>query len=106
MEEDPNIPTLLVTDHDATFTNKYYNSIYDDIDNLKYKYLNITEDQVDANTFNGTIQQWIANIAQATALTIYQEIFEESYAGDEVAKPYYVSLNLYLFFHPLMKIIF
>lgn len=98
LQENPDIPSLLIADHDSKFTNMYYNSIYDDVNNLNYEYINVTEDQVNDETFKETIQQWIANIANATATTLYQEIFGKTYVGDERAKPYYANelLNCYL----------
>lgn len=96
LEEEPDIPSLLITDHNRSFTNMYYNSLYDDTDNLNYSYINITEELVDSDTFSGTVQEWIANISNAVAKTLYEEVYNETYQGDQQSKPYIVSYVFYI----------
>lgn len=63
---------IVVTDHNnSSYTNKFYNSMYDNAENLNYKYLNSTDVPKDS------IQQHIADVSMILARSLYEEITKQ-----------------------------
>lgn len=63
---------IVVTDHNnSSYTNKFYNSMYDDAENLNYNYLNSSDAPKDS------IQQHIADVAMILARSLYEEITKQ-----------------------------
>lgn len=76
------IPGIVLTDHNSTYRNRFYNSIYDNPDNLQYTYYNSSEtDQIPSNS----IQHFIANVSNMLARSVFQEITHNEYRGKETA---------------------
>lgn len=66
----PDMTGLVVTDHSNTsYVNKFFNSMYDNVENLNYEYLNST-----AEIPKDSIQQHIINVSQILARSLYEEI--------------------------------
>ena len=70
-----NMPGLVFTDHEREYTNVFYNSLFDDINNIAYTYYNTSEED-DIN--KDTIQYYVANISKALAKALYEEITNRS----------------------------
>lgn len=72
----PTIPGVILADHGHEYLNKYYNSIYDNVDNIDYNYN-------DTDVKDNSIQYHTANITEMVARSVFQEIMQKSYKGDE-----------------------
>lgn len=71
---------LVISDHQQSYTNFFYNSIYDNASNIGYKYYNSTNGQI--NIPEDSIQQFIVNVSEIVAKSVYEEIKGVSYAGE------------------------
>lgn len=82
LRSNSSLPAIVITNHGYSYTNHYYNSMIDDVDNLNYTYypLNATN-----SIPYDSIQYYIANVSNVLANTIYQELRDRSYKGDEIA---------------------
>lgn len=78
--------------------NRFYHSIYDDQDNIKFRYYNTSEDFTVAMARNDnagypadSVQLAIRDVSTVLAATIYQLITGKPYNGDQGANPVLVS---------------
>ncbi|XP_030028007.2 nicastrin isoform X1 [Manduca sexta] len=106
--ESGDLGELLITDHNNTFTNMYYNSALDDYDKIGFNYHNISisSDGQFVPTpeliANGTmkeneLQVKISRLSTVVARTLYQRVTGKDYAGDVVASAHLVDEMLYCF---------
>ncbi|CAG9854280.1 unnamed protein product [Phyllotreta striolata] len=78
----PDFPGILITDHKTTYSNHFYNSIYDNSGNIKFKYYNLTEDSKNDELLpKESIQYFIKNVTETLGKSIYQEITGKAYNG-------------------------
>ncbi|CAH0548545.1 unnamed protein product [Brassicogethes aeneus] len=83
VKNDHNFPGAILTDYEKTFSNNFYNSIYDNSSNIAYKYYNVTEIENGKNIPKNSIQGYIVDVATALAKSVYQELKGEIYRGDQ-----------------------
>lgn len=83
------IPAIVITDHGLSYTNQYYNSLFDNVANVNYTYYPINQTN---NIPLDSIQYHIANISNVLARTIHHELNNKEYEGDAVADVVIVSL--------------
>ncbi|XP_041974458.1 nicastrin [Aricia agestis] len=106
--ESAKLSELLLVDHGDTFTNKYYESVLDDEENIGYVYHNIsigsdgTFVSTEALLANGTMKAYeaqvkLARLATALARTLYQEVTGKPYSGNVSASAHMVDEVLYCF---------
>lgn len=102
LRENTSFPALIIATNEPK--NKFYHSIYDDANNLKYTYKNSTKDfdQLDtigeASNFTQTsVQVKIRNIATAIGLGIYDMLETKKYSQNMVASSALVDEFLYCF---------
>lgn len=79
---------VLLADHKHEYVNHFYNSIYDNVENIKYVYMNNTENDTEVYG-DDSIQKFIVNVSTMVARAVYEEITHTSYAGNET-----VDINL------------
>lgn len=102
------LPEVLITDHNAEFTNLFYNSALDGFDKIDFEYRNITVDgngtfiSTDALLANGTMKEVdtqvkIARLATAVSRTMYQRVAGKLYTGNITASAHLVDEMLYCF---------
>lgn len=77
LKNNSGIPGVLLTDHTNSYVNKYYNSLYDNATNLKYQYLNLTDD----NGKFDNIQGYLVNVTNVIAKSLYHELENVEYTG-------------------------
>ncbi|XP_065171601.1 nicastrin-like isoform X1 [Atheta coriaria] len=90
--------SLVLTDYATNFTNAYYNSIYDNSNNIKFVYQNITNgDDVDTLP-KDSIQVFIGGVVDGIAKTLYEAVTKREYKGTERYNKYYINelLHCYL----------
>ncbi len=80
--------------------NRFYHSIFDDQDNIQFKYYNTTEDFTAAMPLNddvgfpaNSIQLAIRNVSTVLAASIFQMITGDPYTGDKGSNPILVSMR-------------
>ncbi|KAH8288623.1 hypothetical protein KR054_006753 [Drosophila jambulina] len=111
LRRDPNFRALILN---ARPTNKYYHSIYDDVDNVDFTYANTSQDftqLADVSDFKGmkadSLQMKVRNISSIVALALYQRLTGKEYTGTKVANPLLADELLYCFLQsadcPLFK---
>lgn len=78
--------------------NRFYHSIFDDQDNVNFKYYNTTQDFTVATALNdnvnfpaNSIQLAIRNVSTVLAATLYQMITGDPYNGQNGSSPILVS---------------
>lgn len=74
-------PGLIISDHEASYSNNFYNSIYDSSSNIAFEYYpNITND--DGSIIpQDSIQQFIVNVTENVAKSVYETITNKVYDG-------------------------
>ncbi|XP_013167231.1 PREDICTED: nicastrin [Papilio xuthus] len=106
--ESGEFPEVLLVDYKDTFTNAYYESVFDDADNIGFVYRNISVGPdgefvpTSALLANGTMREWdvqvkISRLATALALTLYQRVGGKPYADDVDASAHLADEMLYCF---------
>lgn len=111
LRRDPKFPALILN---ARPTNKYYHSIYDDLDNVDFVYANTSQDftkLVEVEDFKtlkaDSLQMKVRNISSIVALALYQNLTGKEYTGTKVANPLLADELLYCFLEsadcPLFK---
>ncbi|KAH8243041.1 hypothetical protein KR032_003870 [Drosophila birchii] len=111
LRRDRKFPALILN---ARPTNKYYHSIYDDVDNVEFTYANTTKnftELADVSDFKGlktdSLQMKVRNISSIVALALYQTLTGKEYTGTKVANPLLADELLYCFLQsadcPLFK---
>ncbi|XP_063229542.1 nicastrin [Bacillus rossius redtenbacheri] len=76
---DASFPGLVVTSHGDQFNNRFYHSIYDNVENVDYTYQNGSSPQLDS------IQTFLTNVSFSLATSLYNIITKKSYRGDVAA---------------------
>ncbi|KAH8383225.1 hypothetical protein KR009_007484 [Drosophila setifemur] len=111
LRRDSKFPALILN---ARPTNKYYHSIYDDVDNVDFKYANTSQDFTqltevgDFKTLKAdSLQMKVRNVSTIVALALYQTLTGKEYTGTKVANPLLADEFLYCFLEsadcPLFK---
>lgn len=71
--------------------NKFYHSIYDDIENIQFKYYNTTDDftvlqsidHLDSIYPSDSVQMGIRNVSSALAFAVYEMVTGKGFTGDK-----------------------
>lgn len=71
---------LTIADHEKSYTNHFYNSLYDNSSNIQYVYKNVSNDELIPKD---SIQNFIAGFAEDFGKTVYQLITGNRYTGLE-----------------------
>ncbi|KAL0850203.1 hypothetical protein ABMA28_012067 [Loxostege sticticalis] len=111
--ESGSLTEILIADHNAQFTNMFYNSALDDYTKIGFDYHNITvgsdgiflqNDEILAKgIMNATeIQVKISRLATSLARTLYKKITEEEYTGANQASAHLVDEMMYCFLRSQM----
>ncbi|XP_072378978.1 nicastrin [Diabrotica undecimpunctata] len=79
----PNFPGLIISDHKTSYANRFYNSIFDDADNIGFKYYNVSKDEEDQIP-KSSIQHYLANVTEVIGKSIYKEITGSDYNGNNI----------------------
>ncbi|KAJ8921173.1 hypothetical protein NQ315_013645 [Exocentrus adspersus] len=82
LKHNPGLPGLVISDHEKSYTNLFYNSIYDNSSNIEYQYYNVTKGQ---EIPKNSIQQFITNVSEVVAKSVYEEIMAVNYTGNLVS---------------------
>ncbi|KAJ8967043.1 hypothetical protein NQ314_003160 [Rhamnusium bicolor] len=75
-------PGMVLSDHEKSYTNNFYNSIFDNATNINFHYYNATESGNATSIPKNSIQQFIANISEVIARSVYEEITHKKYQED------------------------
>ncbi|XP_016981949.2 nicastrin isoform X1 [Drosophila rhopaloa] len=111
LRRDQKFPALILN---ARPTNKYYHSIYDDMDNVGFDYANTSKDftqLAEVNDFKNlkadSIQMKVRNVSSILAMALYQTLTGKEYTGTKVANPVLADEFLFCFLQsadcPLFK---
>ncbi|EDW43560.1 nicastrin isoform X2 [Drosophila sechellia] len=111
LRRDPNFNALILN---ARPTNKYYHSIYDDVDNVDFTYANTSKDftqLTEVNDFKSlkpdSLQMKVRNVSSIVAMALYQTITGKEYTGTKLVNPLMADEFLYCFLQsadcPLFK---
>ncbi|CAH0395070.1 unnamed protein product [Bemisia tabaci] len=92
LKEDPNIPGFILTNDYKKFNNRYYESIYDDAQNLGYEYSNGTK-----GILPGSVQFLLANLSTSLARALYETIFKQAAPDNATVTPKQVDELLYCY---------
>uniref|UniRef100_V5GWG1 Nicastrin n=1 Tax=Anoplophora glabripennis TaxID=217634 RepID=V5GWG1_ANOGL len=79
LRNNSDFPGLVIADHERSYTNFFYNSVYDNASNIGYKYYD-SESQV--NIPEDSIQRFIVNISEIVAKSVYETITGNTYSGE------------------------
>lgn len=97
-------PVVILHPNRRYFTvNHYYHSVYDDVDNIAFKYRNTTDNYVELkdlsdNSYTAdTVQAKIKNVSSLLAFTLYELITGTSYTRPVGANPNLVDQLLYCY---------
>ncbi|CAH2015980.1 unnamed protein product [Acanthoscelides obtectus] len=78
MKKLPSFPGLVISDHETSYTNHFYNSIFDDAVNIGFTY--------DPNaTEQNSLQYFIANVSEVIGNRVYETITGKHYSGKYTA---------------------
>lgn len=80
LKNNSDFPGLVISDHERSYTNTFYNSIYDNSSNIGYEYYNATEGQIKIP--EDSIQQFVVNVSGVIARSVYEEVKEVNFTGD------------------------
>lgn len=64
----PNISTIVLTNHKGEYANRFYNSIFDNRNNINYKYYNTTDVPIDS------LQKHLYQVANTVSKSVFQLI--------------------------------
>lgn len=106
--ESGSLAEVLLVDFKDTFTNMFYQSALDNLDNINFNYRNLT---IDSNGIfistedllaNGTMKEYdiqvkISRFATVLARTLYKRVIGEDYSGNITASAHLVDEMLYCF---------
>lgn len=88
------LPAIVLTDHGTTYKNNYYNSLFDDGNNINFIYYPLNETE---KIPKDSIQYHIANVSNMLAGALYQEVRgNKEYAGSATADVVIVSLYTHI----------
>nr|XP_023018628.1 nicastrin [Leptinotarsa decemlineata] len=74
-------PGLIISDHKSSYTNHFYNSIFDNSTNIQYQYYNASDDD-SQQIPNDSLQYFIANVSEIIGNSIFEEITKKKYDGN------------------------
>ncbi|VEN39545.1 unnamed protein product [Callosobruchus maculatus] len=78
----PSFPGLVISDHETSYTNHFYNSIFDDMHNIGFEYYpNATEQDIREDS----LQYFIANVSEIVGKSVYETITGKKYSGKQTA---------------------
>lgn len=84
LKNNNNFPGLVITDHKKSYSNHYYNSLYDNASNIQYIYRNASND--DDEVFSKqSIQYFVANVVETVGKSVYELLTEKLYSGPKKA---------------------
>lgn len=81
MKNDEHFPGLIVADHQKTYANPFYNSLYDNASNVQYIYKNVSSD--DTVFPKNSLQYFIAELAEIIGRSVYQLVTGQKYVGSD-----------------------
>ncbi|XP_026281951.1 nicastrin isoform X2 [Frankliniella occidentalis] len=91
LAEKPDIPGIILTEHPMQYTNRYYHSVFDDINNLNFKYANGSQVPDDS------IQSFLTNLTNTLANSLFEHVSGKPYPGAALADPALVDELLYCY---------
>ncbi|XP_034127981.1 nicastrin isoform X1 [Drosophila guanche] len=101
LRRDPRFPALILN---AKPANKYYHSIYDDVDNVAFTYGNTSQDftlLLDVGDTKGfkadALQMKVRNVSSIVAMALYETLTGKEYTGSKVANPVLADEFFYCF---------
>ncbi|XP_017856051.1 PREDICTED: nicastrin [Drosophila arizonae] len=101
LRRDQKFPALILN---AAPNNRYYHSIYDDIDNVDYVYANTSQDYTkladvnDAKNISwSSLQMKVRNVSSIVAMALYETLTGKQYQGNQVANPLLADEFFYCF---------
>ncbi|KAH8359024.1 hypothetical protein KR093_003998, partial [Drosophila rubida] len=111
LRRDDNFPAFVLN---AVPSNRYYHSIYDDLDNVAFVYGNTSQDYTtlsDVNDFKNlnanSLQMKVRNVSSIVAMALYETLTGRMYENKQVANPLLADEFLYCFLQssdcPLFK---
>lgn len=80
LKNNANFPGLVVSDHEKSYTNHFYNSLYDNSSNIQYVYMNSSTDNEQIFP-KDSIQSFIAEVVEDIGKTVYYLVTNNSYPG-------------------------
>ncbi|XP_025830982.1 nicastrin [Agrilus planipennis] len=78
LKEKPDFRGLVLTDHQIGYSNHFYNSIYDTVENIDYYYYNVTPENT-SNIPKDSIQAYVANISTMISKALYESVTGNKY---------------------------
>ncbi|CAH1118578.1 unnamed protein product [Phaedon cochleariae] len=79
LKSDPSFPGLIIADHESSYSNHFYNSLFDNSTNIAYRYYDtLLPEYIPKNSF----QQFIANMSEAIGKSVFEEITKKKYTGN------------------------
>ncbi|BFF93022.1 nicastrin [Drosophila madeirensis] len=91
LRRDPRFPALILN---AKPANKYYHSIYDDVENVAFTYANTSQDftmLLDVSNTKGfradSLQMKVRNVSSIVAMALFETLTGKEYTGSKVANP-------------------
>ncbi|CAH1153337.1 unnamed protein product [Phaedon cochleariae] len=84
MKKIPTFPGLLIADHKHSYSNHFYNSIFDNSTNIGFQYYDVLEND-DISIPTDSIQQLIANLSETIGKSVFEEVSQTKYNGVERA---------------------
>ncbi|KAJ6637135.1 Nicastrin [Pseudolycoriella hygida] len=101
LRENRTFPAMVLSSNPL---NRFYHSIFDDQDNIKFKYFNTTQDFTVAAAINNTmgfpadsIQMAIRNASTVLAAALYEKVTEHTYRGNQGSNLILIDELLYCF---------
>lgn len=93
LKNNANFPGLIMADHNTSYTNNFYNSLYDNASNIHYVYKNVPDN--DENAFpSGTPQYFIASVAEIVGKAIYEQVTGLKYNSSKTVSKILVCNNI------------
>ncbi|XP_044763682.1 nicastrin [Coccinella septempunctata] len=87
LREYSNISTIILANHQKQYSNKFYNSIFDNSSNINYKYNNKS-----SVLPSDSIQKHLYSLAYTVSKSVYQLITNKTWSDDDNAEAEYVDL--------------
>lgn len=101
LRRDEKFPALILN---AVPNNRFYHSIYDDVDNVAFVYANTSQDYTklaDVNDMKNisvnSLQMKVRNVSSIVAMTLYETLTGKQYQGNQVANPLLADEFFYCF---------
>ncbi|KAH8272634.1 hypothetical protein KR044_002496, partial [Drosophila immigrans] len=101
LRRDVNFPAFILN---SVPSNRYYHSIYDDLDNVAFVYANTSQDYTtlskvsDFKNFNAnSLQMKVRNVSSIVAMALYETLTGQQYQNKQVANPLLADEFFYCF---------